>query len=146
MPDLLSNIKLVPANQLTSAPPLKPSEYHRFSNDFRGYRSQIIHSNSRNTITKILRQSLTKISQIRLFTNFTTTGFNCLIESWILPENSDIYICLESYSTENFLCSTVLVCQISKYSCEVASTNNYYEDCIYFSLSQKKFCIIGGLM
>ena len=35
-------MKKVQANQLSFAPPLKPSETHIISDDFTGYRSQII--------------------------------------------------------------------------------------------------------
>ena len=53
LPDLVSNIKRDQVNQLSPAPSLKPSENHRFFDDFRGCRSQIIHSNSPNTISTI---------------------------------------------------------------------------------------------
>ena len=64
LPHLVSNIKRVQANQLSSASPLKPSENWWSLDDSRKYRSQITHSNATICESLTHRQS-PSFSQVR---------------------------------------------------------------------------------
>ena len=61
LPNLVSNTKQVQANQINSVPPLRPSEKLWFFDDSRRCRSQNIHSNAPNAISKSNDNPLQKI-------------------------------------------------------------------------------------
>ena len=141
MRDWSSNIKRVEANQLSSAPPLKPSENIRRQ---KPSNTLTFIQNNKQNLMMIPFDDPLKFACLQVL-QLHVVEFHCLI--WLLNSSREFrfsYLLWILFHRRLPL-KMVLVYHISKYSCQVDSTNNYHEGCTYFSLNQK-IRIIGGLM